>query len=188
MKQNTIPFEKMPELRRKAYVDALLATRAGKTIIGYFGADVPEYIIHDCGAYAVPVMGLDGYIFSHNEPEEQQVDCVCDVIRSTLTYLKKDKCPLQHASSAYVLGGSCPEMYKAIRAATDKPVYQFMGDERALETWLREILDNPVVKQTTSQNIFREINNRLNRMATQGISGRDLWLTVTYVNYILEPE
>ncbi|MGI6077480.1 MAG: hypothetical protein ACOYCB_04860 [Fastidiosipilaceae bacterium] len=188
LQNNSYNFLELKELRRQAYVDALMATRSGKTIVGYFGADVPELMIHQYGALAAPIMGLDGHVFQFDD-ENSTLDRYCDVIRSTLVYLQKDKCPLQHAAKAYVIGGSCSLMYEAINKATEKPVFYYSDNDHALAKWLVELLGSD---QMTSQmndisQIFSEISRRLNDLKKANISGYNLWLLNTYISYVLDP-
>lgn len=55
-------FEELEELRREAYVRAVVRASETHDVVGYIGSGIPVGLFHALGLMAIPVHGVDGDI------------------------------------------------------------------------------------------------------------------------------
>ena len=152
-------FGYIENLRRGAYVKAVMRASEADDVLGFTGSRLPVGIFHALDLYAVPVYGVD--------PEILKFSCeinLCPVIDATVTYAKTDKCPLIHSSKMIVLEPSCPVMTREI-LKLDKDVYLYES-EPALTAKLQQVYNkqlNPVKLQETREKlqVIAELMNRI---------------------------
>lgn len=120
-------FEYLENLRRDAYVKAVMRAAESDDVLGFIGAALPVEIFHALGLYAVPVYGVDSEILKFSCEHD-----LCPVIDATVTYAKTDKCPLIHSSKLIVVEPSCPVMTREL-LKMDKDVYLYESEPALTE-------------------------------------------------------
>lgn len=123
-----IDCEKLLDLRRNAYVECSNLFIEKNNVLGIFGdgifnsinTNIPLAEIYACGLVPIPIEGIDSAIFEFGDEKD-----FCDVIRSTLIYLKTDKCPLLFSSRMFVVTNSCYDFLYAIKNTSEKKVFSF---------------------------------------------------------------
>ena len=105
----------LENLRREAYVEAAENYLSSANVIGIFGEDLPLDILYAYGLLPVPCEGTDSAIFKFGDMEN-----ICDVIRSSVIYLKTDKCPILFSCSMYLIENTCTVFFNKLKENTDK--------------------------------------------------------------------
>ncbi len=108
------------ERRRNAYIECTENYLESNTVVGIFGDSLPEEIFYACNTVPVPIEGVDSHIFKF--AKENETAHFCDVIKSTLTYLTTQKCPILYSCKMYVVENTCKKFIDALKANTEKPV------------------------------------------------------------------
>ena len=127
-------FDELENLRREAYVKAILRD----DVIGYIGSNknIPVELFYSRGLYAIPVYGIDAEILQFSQEKGKNL---CDLINSTITYAKTDKCPLIHSSKLIVCENFCEIMTREI-SALDKKIFIYeSGQESKLIAKINDI-------------------------------------------------
>lgn len=167
------------ELRRQSYISCLEKNAKGKTIVGIFG-ELPEAMLRAFDLYPVPLTSLDGYIYRHGVAEG------CDVIRSTLIYLKTEKCPILYSSDFLLCDTSCPAMIEALQAeGKEVLVYE---NPCSLMEMLRERSGRAFSeeKYLYAKNALEDIHGSLSLLAETDLSSKTLFEIEFFSNYILD--
>ena len=123
----------LEDLRREAYVRAVIRAAESDSVVGYVGRGVPVEIFHAMDLTPYPIYGIDGDILKYSIEEN-----LCPLIDATVTYAKTDKCPLIHSSKLIVIGDTCSTMAKELAKVKDVYVYD---DDESLIVKLREVYD-----------------------------------------------
>ncbi|MBQ9419411.1 MAG: 2-hydroxyacyl-CoA dehydratase [Synergistaceae bacterium] len=124
-------LDKLEDLRREAYVRAIIRASESDSVVGYAGRKIPVEIFHAMGLTPYPIYGIDREILSFSTEKN-----LCPLIDATVTYAKTDKCPLIHSSKLIVVDDTCPTMTKELTKVKD--VYVYDGDENLISK-LREV-------------------------------------------------
>ena len=167
------------ELRRQCYLSCLKKNAKGKTIVGIFG-ELPESMLRAFDLYPVPLESLDGYIYRHGETEG------CDVIRSTITYLKTQKCPILFSSAFFLCDTSCPAMIEALRGE-GKEVIVYKEPCSFMEI-LHEKTGRPFSegKYLHAKEALQEIEESLSLLRERDLSSERLFEIEFFSQYILK--
>lgn len=168
-------FAVLPDLRRKAYVDALGLMQEKNNVLGVFG-QVDEAKIRGWGFVPLPLLALDGYIFRYGRSEG------CDPLAATLVYLRTGKCPILFSSKAFLFDGSCPYFMEKFSEEVDKPSFSLR--EKSLEDILASLGGE------FSQRAYEEgketllaIDRELERLRNSEITGLELFYAQFYSLY-----
>lgn len=169
-----------PELRERCYVDALRAMQRDNNVLGYFGTLEDEGLIRKYGLLPVPIEGLDPHIFQYGEAKG------CDVIRSTLIYLKTMKCPLLFSSKAFITDGSCPAFDEALKKSTEKPMAVISG-EKNLRDFL-ESLSEEFSDDTEIDNLLASCEQYKEKIRQSNLTAEELFNIEFYSRFLLDLE
>ncbi len=120
-------LETLENLRREAYVRAVIRKAEFDNVIGYVGEDLPVEIFHAANLTPYPVYGIDREILNFSVEKN-----ICPLIDATVTYAKTDKCPLIHSSKLIVIGKTCPAMKQALQELKDKNIYVYDNEENLI--------------------------------------------------------
>jgi len=135
----------LENLRREAYVKAVMRASESDDVLGFIGSHLPVEIFHALDLYAIPVYGIDSEILKFSCEKD-----LCPVIDATVTYAKTDKCPLIHSSRLIVIEPSCPVMTREI-LKLDKDIYVYESEsglvKRLSQVYNRE-LDSYKLQET----------------------------------------
>ena len=117
----------LENLRREAYVEAAENYLSSSNVIGTFGENLPLDILYAYGLLPVPCEGTDSAIFKFGDMEN-----VCDVIKSSVIYLKTDKCPILFSCNMYLIENTCTHFFNKLKENTGKKVLLYK-DKSELE-------------------------------------------------------
>lgn len=120
-------LETLENLRREAYVRAVIRKAEFDNVIGYVGENLPVEIFHAANLTPYPVYGIDREILNFSVEKN-----ICPLIDATVTYAKTDKCPLIHSSKLIVIGKTCPAMKQALQKLKDKNIYVYDNEENLI--------------------------------------------------------
>ncbi len=172
-----------PEFRRQAFVDCLMQMKAKDNVIGYFGNNIDEAYLRGFGLVPIPIEGIDPYIFQHGEAEG------CDVIRSTLIYLKTEKCPLLYSSKMYVTDGQCRAMESELKKNTTKRVISLPEkSDDELKQAIKEVYNREFSEEKYHlvSEMIDKINQNLESLKGSSLSGLDLFLITYFSRYLID--
>ena len=85
--------------------------------------------------------GLDSHIFSFGEYDG------CDLVKSTIIYLKTEKCPLLFSAKMYVVEDFCDHFIESLQGETEKPICVYRNEDE-LKLILEEVYKKRVFKRT----------------------------------------
>ena len=125
----------LDDLRRNAYVKAVIRASESDDVIGFIGTNVPVELFEAAGLMAVPVYGLDREILKYSCESN-----LCPLIDATITYAKTDKCPLIHSAKMIVVDDTCALMSEELSRLQGKRIHIYDGDTAGLITALHEVL------------------------------------------------
>ena len=131
IENSIIDADSLIEMRRNAYIECTENYLTSNTVVGIFGDEMPEELFYACGTIPVPIEGVDSHIFKFANKEE--CESFCDVIKSTLTYLTTQKCPILFSAKMYVLQDVCKKFVEALKANTEKKVEVFKTREKLIK-------------------------------------------------------
>ena len=120
-------LETLENLRREAYVRAVIRKAEFDNVVGYVGEDLPVEIFHAANLTPYPVYGIDREILNFSVEKN-----LCPLIDATVTYAKTDKCPLIHSSKLIVIGKTCPTMKQALQELKDKNIYVYDNEKNLI--------------------------------------------------------
>lgn len=174
-------YEDLPELRRQAFVDCIMRKSSCDDIVGIFGTKVNEPLIYAYGLYTVPIEGLDGYVFKYGDYPG------CDLIRSTIIYLKTEKCPLQFSAKMYVMDNFCNKIISALKHESNKVIHVYENEE-ALKAQLekeykKEYSDE---KYIWAKEQFKKIDEILTKLSDSDLTGKELFLIEFFSRYLID--
>ncbi len=176
-----IDFESFKDYRRRAYVDAMMAKMEGDNVIGTFGADLPLALLYGFGLYPLPIIGIDKNIFQYGDYP------ACDPIKSTIVYLKTDKCPLQYSARMYLLSDLCPKMEESLRENSPKRV-EVYKERETLEKTIGEVygfsFDEGLYRKALKK--FETIEELLGDLSRSNLSMKDFFLVSFFINYLYD--
>ena len=173
-------FEYLENLRRDAYVRAVMRASESDDVLGFIGSRLPVEIFHAMDLYAIPVYGVDGEILKFSREKN-----LCPVVDATVTYAKTDKCPLIHSSKLIVVENSCPIMTREIMKL-DKNIYIYESEselvKKLFQVYNRE-LDSE--KLRTAQESLRRIQELITRIKFHSdLTGLQVYILEFYLNFL----
>lgn len=176
-------IENLFDLRRSAYIDALMSMRQSNNVIGTFGEGIDEAIFYAFKMVRVPIIGVDGYVFQYGEYE------ACDPVKSTMIYMQTDKCPLLYSSCAFVIKSKCTPMIDAFILNARKPVHCYSNEED-FKKFLEQLTENSFDPQRykTGKDIINKIGQIIDNIRNSSISGYEFSILKFYSDYILDIE
>ncbi|WP_455257509.1 hypothetical protein [Peptoniphilus asaccharolyticus] len=176
-------YEDLPELRRQAFVDCIMKKSTEESIVGTFGSNVNQPLIYAYGLYSVPIEGLDSNIYAYGDY------IGCDLIKSTIIYLKTEKCPLLFSSNMYVVEDFCPYIIKSLREETQKPVYVY-NSEKGLRAELEAVYHREYSKDKHEWAIdeFKRIDTAIDKLHRSNLTGREIFLVEFFSRYLIDLE
>ncbi|MBQ6773850.1 MAG: 2-hydroxyacyl-CoA dehydratase [Synergistaceae bacterium] len=173
-------FEYLENLRRDAYVRAVMRASESDDVLGFIGSRLPVEIFHAMDLYAIPVYGVDGEILKFSREKN-----LCPVVDATVTYAKTDKCPLIHSSKLIVVENSCPIMTREIMKL-DKNIYIYESESELVkklsQVYHRE-LDSE--KLRTAQESLQKIAELITRIKYYSdLTGLQVYILEFYLNFL----
>ena len=117
----------LENLRREAYVKAVIREAEFDNVVGYVGYKLPIEIFYAMNLTAYPIYGIDKEILNFSTEKN-----LCPLIDAAITYAKTDKCPLIHSSKLIVIGDTCPAMTSEILKLKDKNIYVYDSEENLI--------------------------------------------------------
>ena len=117
----------LENLRREAYVRAVIKQSEFDNVVGYVGYKLPIEIFYAMNLTAYPIYGIDEEILQFSSEKN-----LCPLIDATITYAKTDKCPLIHSSKLIVIGDTCKAMTNEILKLKDKNIYVYDNEENLI--------------------------------------------------------
>ena len=175
----------LENLRREAYVEAAENYLSSSNVIGIFGENLPLEILYAYGLLPVPCEGTDSAIFEFGDMEN-----VCDVIKSSVIYLKTDKCPILFSCSMYLIENICIDFFQKLKENTDKKVLLYK-DRSDLEKNLQEVYGKKFddLKYRKAKETLAYIENVLKKIDEySSLSAEEAFLLRYYTPYILDLE
>lgn len=176
-------FKDLPELRRLAFVECIVQKSEEDNIVGIFGNATNESLIHGYGLYPVPIQGLDGYVFKYGQY------CGCDLIKSTVIYMKTEKCPLLFSAKMIITDDFCSKFNDTMLKESRKPVHIYKNDDD-----LQNILES-VYKRTFSiskyekaKALHEKIDSIIEKLYLSDLSGKELFELEFFSKYIINLE
>ena len=130
-------LEELENLRREAYVKAVIRKSESDDVVGYVGMNLPVDIFYERGLMAIPVYGIDEEILKFSVEKD-----LCPLIDATITYAKTDKCPLIHSSKLIVIENFCPIFTRELQKLKNKQIYVYNGNNEELKSKLNEVYGN----------------------------------------------
>ncbi|MBR0233835.1 MAG: hypothetical protein IJQ47_07280, partial [Synergistaceae bacterium] len=127
-------LEELENLRREAYVKAVIRKSESDDVVGYVGMNLPVDIFYERGLMAIPVYGIDEEILKFSVEKD-----LCPLIDATITYAKTDKCPLIHSSKLIVIENFCPIFTRELQKLKNKQIYVYNGNNEELKSKLNEV-------------------------------------------------
>lgn len=173
-------YEDLPELRRQAFVDCIMNKSLEDSIVGIFG-NVNEPLIYAYGLYTVPMEGLDSHIFSFGEYDG------CDLVKSTIIYLKTEKCPLLFSAKMYVVEDFCDHFIESLQGETEKPICVYRNEDE-LKLILEEVYKREYSKELHEIAIeeFKKMDLALNKLHISNLSGREIFEVEFFSRYLID--
>lgn len=168
-------FNDLKNLRRESFVDAIEEKMTNDKLVSYFG-NVDIALLYGFGMKPLPLEGLDSYVFEYGFHRG------CDQVRSTLVYLKTQKCPILYSSKFFVLDDYCHVLKEELKNNTKKDVvnaydlYSYLKDLYTFDEYSYEAASQ-------SLNILEELKKRIENTS---IEGKDLFLLKFYSRYIID--
>ena len=175
----------LENLRRDAYVEAAENYLSSSNVIGTFGENLPLDILYAYGLLPVPCEGTDSAIFKFGDMEN-----VCDVIKSSVIYLKTDKCPILFSCNMYLIENTCTHFFNKLKENTDKKVILYK-DKSELEKNIQEVYGKKFndLKYRKAKEILDYIKTVLKKIDEYSdISAEEAFLLRYYTPYILDLE
>lgn len=174
-------FDDLPDLRRQAYVDCIMRKSRQDDIVGGFGENINAPLIYAYGLYLVPIEGIDGYVFKYGDYDS------CQLIKSTVVYLKTEKCPLQFSSNIYIVEDFCPVFIKALEDELEKPMYVYKNED-GLKKKLEEVFNKKYSKEKHNEAIakFEIINKLLDKLSTSDLSNKEYFEIKFFSRYLID--
>lgn len=176
-----IAFEELPEIRRQAYVDCVMIKSGEDNLAGIFGTKVNEPLIRSFGFKTVPIEGIDSHIFSFGDCEG------CDVIRSTLIYLKTQKCPILFSCNFFVMDAFCPSMIAAVSSHTLREVVIYRSKHQLID--FLEKKTNTVynsVKHREYLERFKQIRGLEQKLEQSDLNAKQLFELEFFSKYFVD--
>ena len=174
-------FNEICNLRRDAFVDVLTRSSLGEKILGIFANSYDEVEIRAYGLIPIPLQGLDSGIFKFGSHPG------CDLIKSTLVYLKTDKCPILHSTIAYVFDKTCMKIHEEFKPHTDKPIYISGLSQMTFSEFCKGIAGQYSLELANgAKKILGEIKNIQKELEKTVISGVNLMHLDFYSKFILD--
>ena len=125
----------LENLRRKAYVRAVIRATEFNNVVGYAGYKIPVEVFHALNLTPYPIYGIDKDILQFSIEKN-----LCPLIDATITYAKTDKCPLIHSSNLIVIDDTCSIMAREILNLKNKNIYLY-DNEKKLIAKIKEVYD-----------------------------------------------
>lgn len=175
--------EDLLDLRREAFVNCLMDMTEDDNIIGVFGNNFNESLLYGYGLKPIPIVGIDPYIFNFGDYNS------CDPVKSTIIYLKTEKCPLLYSSKMYLLDGSCKVMENALKENTEKLVYIYKSD-KDLGNTIENVYNRNFYKEkyNDAKSCFKDIENLLLEIYKSDIPSKELFMVKFFTKYIMDLE
>ena len=175
-------FEYLENLRRNAYVKAVMRASESDDVLGFIGSRLPVEIFHALDLYSIPVYGVDGEILKFSCEKN-----LCPVIDATVTYAKTDKCPLIHSSKLIVVENSCPIMTREIMKL-DKNIYIYESEselvKKLLQVYHRELDFDSEKLQVTREKLLK-IHDLIKRIKYYSdLTGLQVYILEFYLNFL----
>lgn len=168
-------FEDLKDLRRLSFVTAIETKMSTDNLASYFG-DVDIALLYGFGIKPLPLEGLDSYIFEYGFHEG------CDQVRSTLVYLKTEKCPILYSSKFYVLDDYCHVLKEELKKATEKDVVNHFD----LHSYLNDRYEFSEELFEEAKADLMEIDSLYEKIKETSIGGYELFLLKFYSRYIID--
>lgn len=149
-------LEELENLRREAYVKAVIRKSESDDVVGYVGMNLPVDIFYERGLMAIPVYGIDEEILKFSVEKD-----LCPLIDATITYAKTDKCPLIHSSKLIVVENFCPVFTRELQKLKNKQIYVYNGNDDELKLKLNEVYGNftpPQYSPLMTERLKQEVN------------------------------
>lgn len=175
----------LENLRREAYVEAAENYLSSSNVIGIFGENLPLDILYGYGLLPVPCEGTDSAIFKFGNVEN-----VCDVIKSSVIYLKTDKCPILFSCNMFLIENTCVDFFNKLKENTDKKVLLYKSNSELKKT-LQEVycksFDKVKYKRAKENlNYIEDILKKIDEYST--VSTEAAFLLRYYTPFILDIE
>ena len=173
-------FEYLENLRRNAYVKAVMRASESDDVLGFIGSRLPVEIFHALDLYAIPVYGVDGEILKFSREKN-----LCPVIDATVTYAKTDKCPLIHSSKLIVVENSCPVMTHEIMKL-DKNIYIYESESGLVKKLLQVYHRKPdSEKLRLTREKLLKIHDLMTRIKYYSdLTGLQVYILEFYLNFL----
>lgn len=179
-------------LRREAYVKALEASWGKDNVVGVIGSKVPYEILYSMDLIPLPVYGVDREILDYSLEEG-----LCSMIDATVTYGKRNRCPLIHSASLIIVDDYCPLREKEIKKLEEIGkkvyVYHFKKEDACQDLigYLKAFYGTSFLEEKLELSIQRskEINEKINRLRMETeLSGKDIYTLEFYTRFLFSEE
>lgn len=174
------------DLRRNAFVNAIMGLMNETYIAGYIGKKVPKEIFYGFGLYPIPLDGIDRDILEYSTEEEN----LCSIVDSSITYAKTDKCPLTHNCKIIVVDDSCPIFQEKMKEALGDSVYFYHGDLEKLKAAIKNVYDRDFSLESFNKavSLSKEISKELYNLSQTNIESKFLYEVEFYNQFIFSLE
>lgn len=169
----------LDDLRRNAYVRAVIRASESDDVIGFIGPNVPVELFEALGLMAVPVYGLDREILNYSCETN-----LCPLIDATITYAKTDKCPLIHSAKMIVVDDTCAPMSEALSRLEGKRIHIYAGNTAALIEALREVYGTGEILPESLASVREERRRIRARIAALTNDPIEAFTVEYYINFL----
>ena len=169
----------LDDLRRNAYVRAVIRASESDDVIGFIGPNVPVELFEAAGLMAVPVYGLDREILNYSCETN-----LCPLIDATITYAKTDKCPLIHSAKMIVADDTCVPMSEALSRLEGKRIHIYAGNTAGLIEALREVYGTGEILPESLESVREERRRILTRIADLTNDPIEAFTVEYYINFL----
>ena len=176
--------EKIVNLRREAYVQAVIRSSLSEDVIGYIGRKIPVDVLHGFDLGVLPVDSTDRDILAYSEEK-----CLCPLIDATYTYARTDKCPLIHSAKVIVMDDSCKTFLEKMTGLLGDRILPFK-DRETLIGDLERLYGKPfdrALYEEEKQKLAR-IDHLCETLAERNIPSRFLYETEFYNRFIFDTD
>lgn len=176
-------FSDLPELRRQAFVDCILRKSEHDDVIGIFGENINEPLLYAYGLYPVPIQGLDRYVFKYGNYEN------CDLIKSTIIYLRTEKCPLLFSPKMFVVDRFCDRFNNALIEQSEKKVHIYSNDDllrNELELFYNR--EYSEAEHNKAIDMYKKNDELYCLLSSSDLTGKELFEIMFFSRYIINLE
>lgn len=188
-----IDIEFLLECRRNAYISCTMQFIEKNNVVGYFGEHIPLEIFYGYNLFPVPLEDVDADVFAFSSDDIKNDKTLCDCIRSTLTYLETDKCPILHSCKAFVFAPVCKKFFSAFSNLTKKDCVVLPNEYSEWEAYLKKLLasfSDTAYDSASAYNAKKKldyISSTISKIECKTkITTEELFLLQYYTPYILE--